>query len=130
MYNHSLFYNHLSLPIFGRNKTGHFDSRWEMLYYVVGGSFSLWAPGYSYRPFMRFVWEIQYLTPKGFSPRVKVLYFPYKPNDWSITVFLPRRALNYIDSWQPCSNYSLDPTSHWPVYSRMNALSLFLCSNY
>ena len=44
MYNHSLFYNHLTLPIFGRNKTGHFDNRWEMLYYVVGRSFSLWAP--------------------------------------------------------------------------------------
>ena len=45
MYNHSLFYNHLTLPIFGRNKTGHFDDRWEMLYYVVGRSFSLWVPG-------------------------------------------------------------------------------------
>ena len=44
MYNHSLFYNHLTQPIFGRNKTGHFDNRWEMLYYVVGRSFSLWAP--------------------------------------------------------------------------------------
>ena len=40
MYNHSLFYNHSTLPIFGRNKTGHFDNRWEMLYYVVGGAFS------------------------------------------------------------------------------------------
>ena len=57
----------------------------------------------SYRPFMMFVWEIQYLTPKGFSPRVKVRYFPFKPNDWSITVFLPLRALNSIDPWQPCS---------------------------
>ena len=44
MYNHSLFYNHLTLPIFGRNKTGHFDNRWETLYYVVGRYFSLWAP--------------------------------------------------------------------------------------
>ena len=48
MNNHSLFYNHLTLPIFGRNKTGHFDNRWEMLYYVVGGSFSLWALGNVY----------------------------------------------------------------------------------
>ena len=50
MYNHSLFYNHLTLPIFGRNKTGHFDNRWEMLYYEVGGSFSLWAPVNTHPP--------------------------------------------------------------------------------
>ena len=36
MYDHSLFYNHLTLPRFGRNKTGHFDNRWEILYYGVG----------------------------------------------------------------------------------------------
>ena len=38
---------------------------------------------------MRFVWEILCLTPEGFSPRVRALYLPYKPNDWSITIFLP-----------------------------------------
>ena len=27
-------------------ETGHFDNRWEMLYYVVRRSFSLWAPVY------------------------------------------------------------------------------------